>query len=263
MIIDFHTHFYPEKVVAKAMERVSSIPEINPATDGTRAGLLASMRRNGIDYSIGLPLVNTPANSRGVNRWAELNSEAPIFLLGSIHPADPEVLENLGLVAAAGFKGIKVHPEYQEFRFSDRTFDSVWRRCAELGLLVLTHAGADVGFPAPWHSNPRELAEFHRRFPELVLVLAHFGSWSMWDEVERELIGLPVYFDTAFLPGYLEPERMTDLIRRHGVERVLFGTDSPWCDQGEAIKYMQSAGLTPEEYAKIMGQNAASLLNLK
>ncbi len=262
MIVDFHTHFYPEKVAKRALENVASIPEIVPATDGTREGLLASMRRAGIDRSVGLPLVNTPANARGVNRWAELNNRAPVYLTGSIHPADPNVLDEVERIAAAGLKAVKVHPEYQDFRFSDRTLDSIWGACADCGLLVVAHAGADVGFPAPWRSNPAELLEWHRRFPRLKKVLAHFGSWSMWDEVEKLLLGEDVWLDTAFMDGILPPERLRSMIRRHGVEKVLFGTDSPWRDQARAVKYMETLNLSPAEFARVMGDNAMELLSL-
>ena len=29
-------------------------------------------------------------------------------------------------------------------------------------------------------------------------VLAHMGNWGLWEDVERDLAGAPVWFDTAF-----------------------------------------------------------------
>ena len=124
MVIDFHTHCYPEKVVAKALSAVGD--RLKPATDGTRAGLIASMREAGIDYSLALALVNNPANSRGVNRWAAEENRAPVFFTGSIHPADPDPEATLEFIAASGLKGIKLHPEYQGFEFSDERLFPLW-----------------------------------------------------------------------------------------------------------------------------------------
>ncbi len=261
MIIDFHTHYYPEKVVAKALAAVNH--KIPHYTNGTREGLLESMRRAGIDFSLGLPLVNTPGNSRGVNRWAAQQNAAPVFVCGSIHPEEPSPLETIDFIADAGLRGIKLHPEYQRFEFSDERLFPLWERCIERDLFVLTHAGFDIMFMPPWHTDPIRLAAFHRRFPELKLVCAHLGSMTMWDEVEEHLAGLPVYFDLAFLTReYITPERLTAIIRRHGADRILFGSDSPWCDQAEHLAFIRSLPLTAEEQELIFYRNAAKLLKL-
>lgn len=87
MVIDFHTHCYPEKVVAKALSAVQG--RLEPATDGTRDGLIASMREAGIDYSLALGLVTNPANSLGVNRWAAEQNRAPVSSPAPFTPTIP------------------------------------------------------------------------------------------------------------------------------------------------------------------------------
>ncbi len=261
-IIDFHTHFYPEKIAARALQSVAGLPGVTPATDGTAEGLAASMRCCGIEGAVGLSLVNTPVNSRGVNHWAAGWNRAPFFMTGSFHPEEPDPAATVVQAAALGLKGIKVHPEYQRFRFADKRLYPAWEACIEKELFVVTHAGADFSFQPPYRTGPSELAAFHRRFPQLKLVLAHFGSMDMWDAVEQELIGLPVYLDTAFVAGRLAPDRLTAMIRRHGAEWVLFGSDSPWADQRAAIDYLDSLDLTQSEREAIFYRNAARLLQL-
>ncbi|MDD5727678.1 MAG: amidohydrolase family protein, partial [Victivallales bacterium] len=223
MIIDFHTHYYPEKIVERAL-RCAEGAGIKAVTDGTRDGLMESMRRAGIDYSLALPLANTPDNVRGINRWAQLHNRAPVFLLGSIHPFAKKPLELIRQIADMGFKGIKVHPEYQDFYFEDEELFPVWEACIENRLFVLTHAGKDINFPPPYKTSPAGLAQFHKRFRELRLVLAHLGSFEMWDESEELIAGLPVYLDLAFTLGHIPDEQLVRIIRKHGAERVLFGT---------------------------------------
>ncbi|MFA7229715.1 MAG: amidohydrolase family protein [Victivallaceae bacterium] len=262
MIIDFHTHYYPEKIAGKAIEAVASIPGMQAYTDGTLNGLLKSMDVAGIDLCLGLPLANTPDNVRGVNRWAAINNNSPVYLLGSIHPDTPEPEKMIEWIAGQGLRGIKIHPEYQQFSFDEERLFPIWEACIEHNLFVLTHTGNDINFPPPARSNPRQLAAFHRRFPELKLVLAHLGSWGMWNEVSEQLAGLPVYFDLAFTVGYLSQEDLLRLIRQLGTDRVLFGTDSPWRDQKTEVEYFQALPLTDEEKSCIFYRNAVGLLGL-
>lgn len=263
MIIDFHTHYYPEKIVNRAVEHAKEFLKFEPATDCTRSGLVKSMQKAGIDYSLALPLANVPDNVRGVNRWAQLNNQAPVFLLGTIHPLTKNPAKMISQIASMGLKGIKVHPEFQNFHFDDESLFTIWEACIENDLFVLTHTGGDVAFPAPYNTDPRRLKIFHERFKKLKLVLAHLGSWGMWDEVEEFIVGLPVYLDLAFTLGRINDEQLVRIIRKHGAERVLFGTDSPWCDQEEALKHFRSLSLTDGEKDLILGLNAAKLLDIK
>jgi predicted TIM-barrel fold metal-dependent hydrolase len=60
----------------------------------------------------------------------------------------------------------------------------------------------------------------------------------------------------------LPPERLVRMIRAHGVERVMFGTDSPWAGQAEEAAHVRSLGLTEEELDKVLFTNAARLLRI-
>ena len=261
MIIDFHTHYYPDKIVERALECARNAG-INAVTDGTRDGLVRSMREAGIDYSIALPLANTPDNVRGVNRWAQLQNQAPVFLLGSIHPFADNPDKLLKQIAAMGLKGIKVHPEYQDFSFDDERLFPLWEACINNDIFVITHAGEDSNFKPPYKSNPKSLLKFHQRFSALKLIIAHLGSFRMWDEAEEHIAGLPVYLDLAFTLGHIPDDQLIRIIRKHGAERILFGTDSPWCDQAQAVKHLRSLPLDEHEKELILGLNAARLLNI-
>ena len=129
MIIDFHTHFYPEKIVERAMATAREKAGLEPALNGTKADLIRSMQSAGIDYSVGLPLVTQVQPGRGIslNSWAKENSVDPIIMLGSVHPRDNEFAPTLEYVKEAGFPGVKVHPEYQSFSFDELELDNVCR----------------------------------------------------------------------------------------------------------------------------------------
>jgi predicted TIM-barrel fold metal-dependent hydrolase len=160
-----------------------------------------------------------------------------------------------------GLHGIKMHPEYQQFRLDDARVQPLWEAARENGLPVLLHTGNDVCFPPPCNAPPCEVRRLAERWPGLTIIAGHFGGWRMWDEVERDLLGAPVWLDLAFVLEVLPPERATAMIRRHGVERVLFGTDSPWCDPARTLAIFHRLPLTPDEREKILWSNAAGLFH--
>ncbi len=261
MIIDFHIHYYPEKIVERAMSSAEKL--FTPAIGGRKADLLRSMQESGVDISLLLPLVNTPANCKAINDWAKGETGDKILSFGSVHPADEKALEHLVRLKNQGFRGIKVHPEYQGFSFSDRRYFPVWECCSELGMPVLTHAGFDISFPPPFRTNPRELRDFHRSFPRLTLILAHLGGLRMYDAVEEYLLKEDVFLDTAYIAEEdLPPQMLARFIGRHGSERILFGSDSPWAGQKKAVECIDSLNITAAAKENIFYRNAASLLGL-
>ena len=263
MIIDFHTHFYPEKVVERAMATAREKANLEPALNGTRADLIRSMKIAGIDYSVGLPLVTQVQPGRGIslNSWAKENSVDPIIMLGSVHPRDDEFVQTLEFVKAQNFPGVKVHPEYQSFRFDEPALDKVWQMIDEMDLFLMTHAGEDAGFEPPFHSDPASLRRLHDRHPNLKMVLAHGGSWQMWSDVSKYLVNLKnVWFDLAFVGESMDAAQYRNLVETLGVENCLFGTDSPWCDQAHALELLHDLKLGSYAEEMIHAGNACTLL---
>ena len=60
----------------------------------------------------------------------------------------------------------------------------------------------------------------------------------------------------------LSPESFLRMVREHGANRVLFGSDSPWGGQAETLAALKETGLTDEEQKAVLGENAAKLLQL-
>ena len=49
MIIDMHTHVYPEKIAKRAVEKLSKAADIPAQSNGMKSGLQESMKRAGVD----------------------------------------------------------------------------------------------------------------------------------------------------------------------------------------------------------------------
>jgi len=265
MIIDSHTHVFPDKIAEKTvsmlLKRINN-ENAKAFTNGTVDGLLQSMKESGTDYSITLPIVTNPAQFESINKFsASLNEIDGIIPFGSIHPDNDDVEEKLDFIKNSGLTGIKLHPDYQEVYIDDPRYIKIISYCKEIGLRVIIHAGVDVGLPYPVHCPPekavRMLEEISLSDDEKpFIVLAHMGGWKMQEDVKKYLCGKNVYFDTGYcLDSYSEQDLM-HIINNHGTEKILFATDLPWGNQKNYIELLCSLPLTDDEKEKILGLNA-------
>ncbi len=284
MVIDFHTHIFPEELAARAVAKLARAARAYAYTDGTAGGLTASMKAAGVDRSVVLPVATRGAQVEGVNRRAaeKLAETAKTGLIpfGGIHPEAEHWKEALDALAASGVKGVKLHPVYQGLALDDRRWAAIVGRAAELGLIIVVHCGWDIGIPDSENALPDRVLGLLRQVRPDKLVLAHMGGWKCWEEAADKLAGLPVYVDTAFSLGSICPDRpehmrtaaeaalldeaaFTRLARAYGTDRVLFATDSPWSGQGESLAFLSRCPLTEGERTAILGGNAAGLLGLE
>ena len=228
------------------------------------------MKQAGVDYSVILPVVTKPSQFDSVNRFAaSINGRNGIFSFGGIHPDNSDYEAKLTYIKQLGLAGIKLHPDYQRVHVNDPRFLQLITCAVNLGLIVVLHAGVDVGLPEEVHCPPAEAlemlqyVEMHAAHPETAqIVLAHTGGWKQWDDVETLLVGTHVYFDLAYTFGFTNEEQLLRIIRNHGADRILFATDSPWNGQAEDIASLKALDLTEEEQAAILGENAARLLHI-
>ena len=268
MIIDFHTHAFPDAIAAKTLEKLAAIAHLTPRHDGTVAGLCHSMAAGGIDRSVVLPVVTAPRQFDTINRFsAEHDGRDGLLFFGGIHPDNEEPERRLDELKAMGLRGIKLHPDYQGVRMDDARYIRIVRHCAAIGLVVVTHTGRDPLCPNDVHATvdgiERLLDGVYRgQAPtKPVLVLAHLGGVGQLDEVETRLCGAPVYFDTAFMLDRTPADQIVRLCRRHGIDRILFASDAPWGDQATFVRRLHDLPFTKEEQQAILWQNADKLLN--
>ena len=262
MIIDFHTHIFPEKIAKGTLDFLSSVCHTRPYTDGTYEGLKASGEEAGVDISVALPIVTKPSQFESINRFAAGYQDGPVLSFGGIHPDSGNYKEQLREIKAMGMKGIKLHPDYQEIYFNDIRCKRIVDFASELGLIVSVHAGEDPKCPDDIHCTVQMAAELIEEVQPEKLVLAHFGGNRQWDEVEEYLVGRHVYFDTGVVFGQIADEQFIRIMRAHGSDKVLFATDSPWAGQKEFVDYLKTMDITEEEKNLILGENARKLLGL-
>lgn len=273
MIIDFHTHIFPEKIAARAIASLEKKAQMAAHLKGVENTLRESMQKSGVDLSVILPVVTDPHQHETVNRVAlETNAhtaETGLLSFGGIHPDNSNYREVLHFLAENGCKGIKIHPVYQGVDIDDIRFLRIIDCAEELGLITITHAGYDIGFPGEGQSLPDRICHMLDELHPTKMVLAHMGGWGCWDKVLDRIVGREVYLDTAFsttsVPrtgAPLSDELFMEIVRKHGDERILMGSDSPWSGQTESVEAIRNSSLPDESKERILGKNAMKLLQI-
>lgn len=262
-MIDFHTHIFPNRIAKNTLEAMRVSCDSDPFTDATASGLRESSENAGIDCSVILPVATRPGQFASVNRFAEqFRGQDGLLSFGGIHPETSDYKGELNYLNEHGFKGIKLHPDYQQTFINDIKYKRIISYASELGLIVSVHAGFDPSYKELTHCTPERIVDMFDDVKPDKLVLAHMGGFFMWDEVEKELIGIPAWFDTGVVFGYIKDEQFLRIVRKQGAERILFATDSPWGDQKVFVEHMNELPLTDDEKQMIFHTNAEKLLDM-
>jgi predicted TIM-barrel fold metal-dependent hydrolase len=224
------------------------------------------MAEDGIDRAVVLNTVTNTRQVENVNRFAlETAKSIPSFIVfGSVHPMGEDPVGTVKRLYEQGIRGLKLHPDYLGISFDDPAYRPILHLASELQIPVVIHAGFDPVSPHKVHATPKVIRKVLADFPELILVCAHMGGMTMWEEVLEELCTRRVYFDTAMC---CERVGMTAamgraLVSAHGAKNILFGSDMPWARPSEIFRFLDTWSLTAEEKEAILWKNAAELLHI-
>lgn len=265
MIIDFHTHAFPDKIAAGTIKNLEDKAGLTASTDGTVKGLLASMEAAGVDMSVVLPVVTKPSQFETVNAFAASVNEqykGKLLSFGGIHPDTEDYKGELDRIKELGLKGIKIHPDYQGVMIDDVRYMNIIEYADALGLIILTHAGIDIGLPNPVHCPPDKMRKVIDVIHPKKMVVAHYGGWDQWEEVYEYLAGEDLYLDTAFTFPYIKEDMFYKIMDKHGYDKILFATDCPWGHQKEDVASFQKIDLAADVKEAIFYKNAKKLLDL-
>lgn len=282
MRIDFHTHSFPDHMASRVVERLSHLSHSRYYLCPTIQNLSDSMKTAGIDYSVNLPVVTRADQTVSVNdrmiSSLETDLSAGIIHFGGMHPDFSSYGREIKRLSRQGIRGIKLHPPYQGAALNDIRYKRIIEAANEEDMAVIVHAGLDIGLPDKNYASPEMILDLLKDVRPSRLILAHFGGWQGWELFEKHLAGAPVYIDTAFSLGTILPaESEEDLLiadqnlsadefvrlsRKHGTNKVLFATDSPWADQKEYVTIIENSSLNEEEKQNIFCLNAMPLLGL-
>ena len=269
MIIDFHTHVFPEKIAEKTIEILKTKGGGIPAfSDGTVAGLLSAMEKGGVDISIVLPVLTNPLSFEGVNRYAKeinerfKNDVRRLISFGAIHPACEDIRRKMKKLKEEGFLGVKIHPDYQETYINDEGYVKILNAAREFDLIVLTHAGVDFAYPDDVHCPPSLAKELLSKVPHKKFVFAHLGGKKLAKEFLEAFENEEVYFDTGYVLHEIDEEILKEFVAKIGEDKILFATDSPWSEVDRDVEILKSFNIDEKTKEKIFAENAKKLLGI-
>jgi len=260
MIIDFHTHAFPDHIADKAIPTLENAGKVKAWTTGTIDSLLKSMDKASIDQSVICSIATHPAQFRTILSWSQAIWSKRIIPLPSIHPNDKKLLEHFFQIKAAGFPGIKMHPYYQDFELDEKRLYPLYEALSEAEMVFVVHCGYDIAFPKTRIADPAKILAVKETFPDLKLIATHFGGWKIWDEVESKLIGKEIHMEISFSLKYLPRAQVKRMLANHPREYVLFGSDSPWDDQSQCVERVRQLGLEHRLQEALLYGNGKRLL---
>ena len=269
MIIDFHTHVFPEKIAKTTIDILAEKANNVPYTDGTVQGMLDAVDRAKADIAITLPVLTKPTQFDSVTKFAKaINDEYShkgnkLISFGGMHPQCDDIEGKMAYLKLLGFKGVKIHPDYQNTYIDDDGYIKILTTAKKLDMIVVTHAGVDDGYlDQPVKCPPERVLKVIEQVGHSKFVLAHYGGHKQWDKVLEILAGKDVYFDTAYTLHEISEELFKKILSKHGDDKILFATDCPWRDIKSDVEIIKSYNLGKEIEDKIFYKNAKKLLNI-
>lgn len=262
MLIDFHTHAFPDRIAAGVVEKLSiGAGGLRPSTDGTVGDLYRKLKE--LDaMGVLLSVATKPTQQRSINDWLVLQRNDRIIPFGSVYPLADDAVDELERMAGMGLRGVKLHPEYQGYDVDDPRVRTLYRKIGQLKLIVVFHAGQDMAYMPPCRCAPDMLQRAMEHLDGAQVVAAHWGGLLMGDRVLTDLKPAPnLYLDTSYSHGRVLIPVVKALIETHGPDHILFGSDTPWSSIEAEVRLIESLGLPAAERDAILFQNAHRLLS--
>ncbi len=257
-VVDIHAHAFDDKIAEKATLNLKDYYNIPPVSDGRLCYLTESAKKHNIDKLVVCATATKPTQVQMINTYVSNLLSEHIIGFGTLHCDFDGIDEELDRMEELGLKGVKFHPIFQGFKIDDDKAMLMYEKIGKR-FPVLIH----VGDKNVDHARPQRLANVIEELPDVTFIAAHLGGFSEWDEAKECLIGKNIYIDTSSSTRFLKPDDAKSIIRAHGADKVLFGTDYPLSDHEFEFDCLKKLNLTKDEYENIYWKNAYKLLKIK
>jgi len=272
MIIDCHTHIFPEEVrkdreaFCKRDKGFSSIYKDPKSKMVGVEDLIASMDEFGVDQSVicGFPW-NKPDLCSLHNQYLMASaSRYPnrliVFVMLLFSNPDWSGKE-LDRAVKGGARGVGEIAFYRD-EMTSRDIHSmkpVLTQMERQGIPLLLHTNETIGhsYPGKGRTPLERFYELILSFPNLPIILGHWGGglpfYELMPEVAKGMAN--VYYDTAASP-FLYSKKIYEIAREIvGIEKIFFGTDFPLISPRRYFKELEESSLSKQDQEKILGLN--------
>lgn len=268
-IIDSHCHIFPDSIAKKATDSIDTFYGVTASGIldgcsyiGTAENLIKQCNENGVEKCVVTSVATTPRHAQSINSYiaGELELYPDRFIgLGSLHPESEDIEADAEHLMELGLHGVKLHPDIQSFKVDDPKVIRIFEICNKKNLPILLHTG-DSRYD---NSNPDRVEKILKMFPELTIIGAHLGGWSIWEDAYKTLAKYNnFYVDTCSSFYALPKDTAKRIIEAYGTDRVIFGTDFPMWRQDKDLEYLFSLGFSDDELENILYNNVIKALGI-
>lgn len=262
-IINSHVHVYPDKIASKAALSIGRFYNAPIIHNGTIEELLKEGRESNISKFLIHSVATTTHQVYSINNFIkeQLDSHSEFIGFMALHPSlsENEIIDEVDRCISLGFKGVKLHPDCQNFYIDDEDAEKIYRIVAGK-LPILIH----MGDPRYTYSSISRLIKVLNEHKDLHVIAAHMGGYTHWDEV-----GLyhnakfdNFHFDTSSSLGFMTKAQAEMIIKEFGAENFFWGSDYPMWDAKTELERFFALNLTDKEQELILGQNLKNFLNI-
>lgn len=278
MIIDCHTHIFPEVVIKNRDEFCNRDEGFSAIYKNPRSRLIGaeelinSMDESGVDKSVicgfnwSSPELCHLHNQYLVENASKYPNRFIPFIIFSF--SDPEQSEReFEQRLKDGAKGVGEIAFYTNEMTSYHidSMHSVLKRIEGLRMPILVHTNETIGhkYPGKGRTPIKKFYELIQSFPDLTIILAHWGGglafYELMPEVKRVMKN--VYYDTAASPFLYSKKIYRVVSEIVGIDKILFGTDYPLIRPKRYFQEIEESGISEEDRKKVLGLNFLKLLS--
>ncbi|MFT4326489.1 MAG: amidohydrolase family protein [Candidatus Woesearchaeota archaeon] len=213
--------------------------------------LQESMRISGVTHAVIFPFACDGLIEESIALLEETKHLDNIFVFLRFNPTKttPETLRK---VLDLGFKGVKLHPNSEQFDIADESTHWIYPVIASYKIPIIFHTKASQE-----HSNPLKVLYLAKQYPSINFILGHFFGDSF--EAMQKAKDIPnVYSEISIFGRTL---RIQELVEA-GFDRLLLGSDSPFDDMRVAKSKIDYANISKEDKEKIYSENAKKVLGV-
>ena len=260
-IFDIHAHIYPYKIADKAVKSIGAFYNHSMFGDGTAETLVNSGKDAGITKYFVHSAATVKMQVPNINDFikSECDKNKKLIGFGTLHPDmdEEETEKEVEKMISYGFKGIKLHPDFQKF-FIDE--EKAFKMYEIIGgrLPILFHTGDN----REDYSSPERVVKMLCNFKNQQVIAAHFGAYTVWEKAEyyetvlkNHEIKDNLYFDTSSSIMYLSKEKVKELINEYGSERFFFGSDYPMWSPDKEFERFTGLDLRDCDNQNILSKN--------
>lgn len=257
--IDCHDHVYNRRIAKHAVSGVGDFYNVEMNCTGIADELIGIAENSPIKHFVINAVALTPKHVNSLNNFiiSECEKHKEFSGLATLHPDMENADEEIERVIAAGIKGIKLHPDTQNFNADCDNAMKLYEKIAGR-LPLLIHSG-DYRYNM---SHPERIAHIIDTFPNLTVVAAHLGGWSIYDEAVPYMLDRKCFMDISSVMPFMPPEKVLGFIKLYGADRLMFGSDFPMWNPIKEYESFMALELSDEERAKILWKNASNVFGI-